>query len=95
MVKKPVAFGQSYVATHNIPYDCADSKVPLGMSHGGVLKRGQMVWLEEALSVAKRPRTVTAYVEGVGLVAIDPRWLVSWRVEAKSVGVGEKRLATR
>ena len=74
---KPSAFQNSFVALSNTPYLCSDDLGKEKTASGGVLSRGQIVWLRDIFNPFSRPRSTTAFVEGIGLISVDPRWLVS------------------
>lgn len=70
---KPQSYKYSYVALHSIPYVEQDGSRPA--SCGGVLGRGGVVWTD---SLHQQPSAqVTAYLDTVGVVCLDPRWLVA------------------
>ena len=73
---KPRAFKQSYIALHSIPYteggDGSDHKAEIS---GGVLGIGQTVWADHLHQW--QPARVTAFLDSVGVVSLDPRWLVT------------------
>ena len=74
---KPVAFQYPHIAFRNIPYACTSSYPHKDSVHsGGVIGRGQTVWVETPLVSAARQPSALVYVENVGIVSLDPRWLV-------------------
>jgi len=70
----PEPFRHSFVAVRNIPYTRRDGTRREGPFSGGVLGRGQLVWTRESGKL--RSDSVTAFVEDLGPVSLDPRWLV-------------------
>ncbi len=74
-MSRPEAFHQQYVALHNIPYLCGDGSGSGTPSSGGVLGRGQMVWTEEIRQPSTPAKPTAAFVEGIGIISLDPRWL--------------------
>ena len=72
---RPELFEQPFVAIRNLPYLCEDSN-GAGHSSGGVLGVGQTVWGENQARHKSKLHPARAYVEGVGIVSLDPRWLV-------------------
>jgi len=38
--------------------------------------RGQMVWTTQSYPSTERPLSVTAFVDDIGIVSLDPHWLV-------------------
>lgn len=81
-MNKPHAFQQPYVAAQNIPYLCAASFSQASSCSGGVLSRGQVVWLSNSNNLSVRSHDAPAFVDGIGLVSLDPRWLVSSQMKA-------------
>jgi hypothetical protein len=57
----------------NIPYQFEDELCE-GTMPGGVLGKGREVWVRDFTATRKRP--VSAYVDGIGMVTVDPRCLV-------------------
>ena len=70
---RPETFQRSYVVFRNIPYLVTDSVQKFSASVG-VLSRGQVVWLPGLDD--RTPKSVTAFVEEIGLISLDPRALV-------------------
>jgi len=70
------AFQNAYVTLRNIPYLCEDASPLEGTLSGGVLATGQMVWTREVYEFENRPQSTIAFVEDIGIVSLDPRWLV-------------------
>jgi hypothetical protein len=71
---KPPAFQKRYLALQPIPYSFLETSGRTS-STGGVLRSGQCVWLDDAIQRNHRPKSVQAFVESIGLVLVDPRWL--------------------
>jgi hypothetical protein len=67
-------------------YQCEDEHFN-GMHTGGVLGKGQVVWIRKSPAFAY---AISAYVEGVGLVTIDPRFLVRMVDGDNGVGISQK-----
>ena len=78
-LSKPEAYQETCVIVRNIPYQCEDELFQ-GMSvTGGVLGKGRIVWVQSFLETKKRSASaysVSAYAEGIGIVSVDPRYLV-------------------
>jgi hypothetical protein len=72
----PESFIIRYVTSRNMPYGVEETSTPNMLSGGGVLKKGQAVWLKEALNEKSREAAVPAYVEELGVVLLDARFLV-------------------
>ena len=74
-MSRPQAFQQSHVALRNLPYAYADGSLSEPSDLGGVLGSGQIVWTEQAFASRVRPSSAVGFVEGIGMVHVDPRWL--------------------
>ncbi len=70
---RPPSFKYSYVALHSIPYIEGDGS-PSSASCGGVIPKGEVVWTDHLHQY--QPAQVTAFHEPVGVVCLDPSWLV-------------------
>lgn len=74
-MKKPSGYEETCMTVRNIPYQLADERYK-GMSMtGGVLGKGQTVWVQSLAKTRKRPILITAYVENIGIVSVDPHYL--------------------
>ena len=62
-----------------MPYLFGD---PSTQTYGAALSRGQIVWMDDASSV--RPNPAPAFVDDIGLISIDPRWLLTEQSRAAS-----------
>lgn len=77
---KPENFGQTRVLKQNMPYQC-QSQHTAGMPlSGGVLGKGQVVWVEPPPDGTRLPsrrgsRSISGYVEDIGVISLDPRFL--------------------
>lgn len=72
---RPEAFRQPFVAVRNIPYLCGAPE-DRGPVQGGVLCQGQTVWTRFSAVPDRKIRTESAYVEGVGIISLNPHWLI-------------------
>ena len=70
---RPPSFKHSFVALHSIPYMEGDG-TPSLPGCGGVIPEGEVVWTDHLHQ--RHPAQVTAFLEPVGVVCLDPRWLV-------------------
>ncbi len=70
---RPASFKYSYVALHSIPYIEGEDAANAGPC-GGVIPQGEVVWTDHLHQ--RHPSQVTAFHEPVGVVCLDPRWLV-------------------
>lgn len=73
-MSKPQAFKHAFVALHSTPYIETDGARPHQPLPAGTLDRGQLVWAGHLHQC--KPSLVTAFVDSVGIVSLDPRWLV-------------------
>jgi hypothetical protein len=78
---RPEAFQQPYIALQNVPYLCGDD--PSKAGSGGVLSRGKTVWARQSDASQSAAGSITAYVEGVGLISVNPRALVRSDIRLK------------
>ena len=78
---KPPAFQQPCLATRNLPYINLEEVAEMSLANGGVLGTGQTVWIEASSKPAVA--SCTAFVEGIGLVKVDARWLAKTEAVAR------------
>ena len=69
---KPNEFREVYLAIQNIPY-LRESHQDL--ASGGVLARGQLVWVQTTNDAEERSNSISAFVDDIGIISLDPRWL--------------------
>jgi hypothetical protein len=72
---KPEAFHEPFVALRNVPYLCG-SPEDRDHAQGGVLCQGQTVWTKYSTVPPRNVRSEAAFVEGIGVVSLNPHWLV-------------------
>lgn len=72
---RPYGYKHTFVALHSIPYTEGDGSAYHNEFSGGVLGAGELVWANHLHQ--SQPSRVTAFVESVGVVSLDPRWLVT------------------
>lgn len=72
---KPNLFRHPFLASRNIPYVCGEPGGRGSMS-GGVLQQGQIVWVKDHPSAAQKALSVAGFVDGVGVVSLNPQWLI-------------------
>jgi hypothetical protein len=72
---KPEMFRTPYVAMRHVPYVFGDGTKGT-VASGGVLSRGQTVWTEDDYEPRRVQRTTKVFVEGLGIVSLEGRWLV-------------------
>jgi hypothetical protein len=69
---KPEEFQEAYVAIRHLPYLRESSH---NIAGGGVLAQGQQVWIRSMDESEPEQNSIYAFVEDIGIVALDPRWL--------------------
>jgi hypothetical protein len=74
---RPKMFTKPYVAFRHIPYICGPDVLSQAPASGGVLAKGQTVWTKEVFVPKQCPQMATAFVEDIGIVSLNPSWLVS------------------
>jgi hypothetical protein len=52
---------------------------PPDFGTGGVLAKGELVWVRTLFDAEKRPISISAFVDDIGIISLDPRWLVAAR----------------
>ncbi len=72
-VSRPAEYEQACVAKRNVPYQRSVVNFQGQPMTEGVLVKGRVVWVQKAKPAKGRP--VPAYVEGLGIVSVDPRYL--------------------
>lgn len=86
-MNRPHDYDEPRVTVRNINYHCEDDQFNAMHTTGGVLCKGQIVWIRRCPTFAY---SVSAYVEGIGLVTIDPRFLVRLPAEDRKVEMDQK-----
>jgi hypothetical protein len=86
-MNRPHDYDEVRVTVRNMTYQCEDEHFNGMHTTGGVLCKGQVVWIKKSPSFA---HAISAYVEGVGLVTIDPRFLVRVVDGDHGVGISQK-----
>lgn len=77
---KPENYGQTCVLVRNMPYQCEDENTEGAPITGGVLRKGQVVWVEPRPTPTRHPSrpgflSIHGYVEHIGVISLDPRFL--------------------
>ena len=76
---RPQVFQQAHIAVRNLPYTTLEDSMNDPIDTGGVLGSGHLVWTESAFS-RPCPNSAVAFVDGIGMVRVDPRCLTAPRV---------------
>jgi len=80
---KPETYDETCVIVRNMPYECEDDHRRGSFTAGGVLGKGWIVWVQRRAETRNssvspsRAASVTAFVDGIGVVSVDPRCLAS------------------
>jgi hypothetical protein len=69
---RPNEFQEGYIAIQNVPYL---RESPQDLGSGGVLAKGQLVWLQTMFDAEEQPISISAFVDGIGIISVDPRLL--------------------
>jgi hypothetical protein len=69
---KPNEFREVYLTIQNIPYL---RESPQNLARGGVLAKGQLVWVQTMFDMEERPISISAFVDDIGIISLDPQWL--------------------
>ena len=72
---KPQVFQQANIAVRNLPYTVLEDSLRDSVDTGGVLGSGQLVWTESSLTARPHPHSAIGFVDGIGMIRVDPRWL--------------------
>lgn len=70
-MNRPLTFCQGCMVIRNTPYQFAKEADGRESGNGGVLGKGQIVWVEAALNGTGS--NVLAYAEAVGIIQVDER----------------------
>ena len=74
MITKPHEYRHSCTINHDVPYEVSGNQKGTHSSTG-MLHVGRVVWVREALPIEPSEPCVSAYVEGVGVISVDPHSL--------------------
>ena len=78
---RPVTYRDSYVVNRNLPYEIVEL-LPAGeYLGGGVLRKGQRVWMRYEPQATTCHRAVSVYAEDIGVISLNPHCLsrVDWQ----------------
>ena len=76
-MNRPQEFQAVCRAVQNMPYRFASGSSDDAADSGGVLGKGQLVWTCRRENTTGRPTSITAFVDDLGLISLDSRWLTS------------------
>jgi hypothetical protein len=80
---KPNEFREVYIAIQNIPYLRESLQ---DFASGGVLAKGQLVWVQTIFDAEERPNSIYAFVDDIGIILLDHRWLAVAKFTDSEVG---------
>lgn len=69
---KPAEYRHSCTVSKQIPYHVVDTSTKGTQPGVGVLAAGRVVWLNQELTSASGTASVQAFVDGVGVISVDP-----------------------
>jgi hypothetical protein len=87
-INKPRDYDEARVIVQNITYQFEDDQSDSPSMTGGVLGKGQVVWIKKCRAFAS---SISAYVRGVGVVMVDSRFLIRTADSASVVDENEAR----
>ena len=73
---RPECFKAPYVTSRNVPYGPAGTWPTDNFLGGGILAKGQTVWLKCTRDKGSAETLVPAFVEHLGPIVVDARFLV-------------------
>ena len=79
IMSKPQDYEETCVTVRNVPYQCEDSNSMGRSLTGDVLGKGRVVWVKNLRKMKRQSLptySVSAYVEEIGIVSVDPRCLM-------------------
>jgi hypothetical protein len=71
-MRKPNKFREACVVVQDLPYL---RESPQNLASGGVLAKGQLVWVQTMFHAEERSNSISAFVDDVGIISLDARWL--------------------
>jgi hypothetical protein len=74
---KPREYREIYTVMGNTPYQVEEDSLKGLSSDGGVLRKGRIVWVEKRLGKQSPQTLISAYAEEIGLISLDPRFLIA------------------
>lgn len=73
---KPEGYRETCMVTSDMHYEVRDGTQQGTHPRSGTLHKGRVVWVEKDPERCNAEPLVPAYAEGVGIVLLDPRFLV-------------------
>jgi len=70
-----MGYQNSYVVTRNLPYEVTELLPSGEYVGGGVLGKGQLVWMQHETQTAAFCQAVSVYAEDIGIIHLNPRYL--------------------
>ena len=72
---RPLAYRASYVVNRNFPYEMVELLPSGEYRGGGVLGKGQRVWMQHEPRAATYRHAVAVYAEDIGIINLNPHCL--------------------
>lgn len=72
---RPLVYRDSYVVNQNMPYEVIELLPSGEYLSGGVLGKGQRVWMQHEPQATTHCHAVSVYAEDIGIINLDPHCL--------------------
>ena len=69
---RPLVYQDSYVVTRNFPYEVIELLPSGEYLGGGVLGKGQRVWIQHEPQATTYRRAVSVHAEDIGIISLNP-----------------------
>ena len=87
-MNRPQEFQAACRAAQNMPYRFASGSSDDAADSGGVLGKGQLVWTCRRENTPGSTSFISAFVDDLGVISLDSRWLMREAIPAKQGGSG-------
>ena len=74
---KPQEYREQRIVAHDTHYRVDENTRKGPQAASGILSTGRVVWVRQASERVEQDPAVSAYAEGIGVVALDPQSLSS------------------
>ena len=74
-MERPLIYRDSYVVDRNFPYERVELLATGQHLGGGVLGKGQRVWMQHEPQATTHRCAVSVYAEGIGIINLNPHCL--------------------
>ena len=68
----PAKYSHSCIIMKDLPYNVSERPPDARLPRAGILQRGRIVWLDHDLQVLLGKTEVRVFVDGIGLITVDP-----------------------